>query len=129
MKLAFLTGIVLFVAAAARGASTVSPWVPVFQGIDQATGTNDGTISTLSAHAMRIDLRDPDVRLITTRAVTNNYIPDQRETQLQTPREFQIEYGTQVAINSGFFFPAGYQSPSGTPSWLQGLAISQGRAV
>src|SRR6188474_2480324 len=124
MKLAFLTAMVLLVVAAARGDSTVSAWVPIFQGIDQATGTNDGSISSLSAHALRIDLRDPDIRLITTPPVANNYIPDQRETLLQTPREFMAEHGVQAVINVGFFFPAGYFNPSGTPAYLQGLSIS-----
>src|SRR6185436_14883494 len=114
---------------AAAVASTVTPWVPIFKGIDEATGTNnEGTVS-LSVHAVRVDLQDPDIRLFVTPPVTNNYVPDQRETLLQTPREFMVQYGLKVAVNSGFFFPPGYFNPSGTPAYMHGVILSQGRLV
>lgn len=116
--------------AAARGGASVTPWVPIFQGIDEAGGTNDASyLGTLSAHALRVDLQNPDIRLTITPPVTNNYVPEQRETLLQTPREFVNEYGLQVAINSGSFFPPGYNNPSGTPAWVYGLVLSKGRLV
>jgi hypothetical protein len=74
--------------ALANAASTVSPWVPIFQGIEQASGTNNDSAVSLSVNALRIDLQDPEVRLFVTPPVTNNYVPDSRETFLQTPREF-----------------------------------------
>src|SRR6185295_12280856 len=55
--------------------------------------------------------------------------PNQRETLLQTPSEFLVEHNLQVAINAVYFDPAGYNSPSGTPAWLTGLAVSEGRLV
>src|SRR6185503_16052153 len=116
--------------AAARGGASVTPWVPIFQGIDEAGGTNDASyLGTLSAHALRVDLQNPDMRLTITPPVTNNYVLEQRETLLQTPREFVNEYGLQVAINSGSFFPPGYNNPSGTPAWVYGLVLSKGRLV
>jgi len=117
-------------AAVARGAISVSQWVPIYQGIDQASGTNDASyVGTLSAQALRIDLQNPSIGLHVTPPVTNNYVPDQRETLLQTPREFVVEYGLQVGVNSGYFTPGGYNNPSGTPAWLRGVTISKGRLV
>ena len=130
MKSLVSLAIVFLAIAAARGASSVSAWTPIFQGIDEASGTNDASFfGTLSAHALRVDLQNPDIRLMTTPPVTNNYVSDQRETFLQTPREFVIEHGLQVGVNSGYFSPGGYNYPSGTPAWIQGLTISKGRLV
>src|SRR5262245_21364094 len=87
----------LFAVSAAHGASSVTPWVPIFQGIDQASGTNEAAAAgPLSAHALRLDLQDPDLRLFITPPVTNNYIPNQRETLFQTPREFLREHQLQI---------------------------------
>ena len=129
MKFVFAIGLLGLSLAVAPGASTVTPWVPIFKGIDQATGTNNGGGVTLSVNALRVDLQDPDIRLFVTPPVTNNYVPDQRETLLQTPREFLKEYQLKVAINSGYFAPADYSLPSGTPARVEGLVISQGRQV
>ena len=120
-----LLGLTLVVAPAA----TVSPWIPVFKGIEQATGTNsEGTVS-LSANALRIDLQNPDVRLFVTPPVPTNYVANQRETFLQTPREFLLEHDLKVAVNASYFSPGGYNNPSGTPAWLEGLVLSEGRLV
>ncbi|HEU0010765.1 MAG TPA: phosphodiester glycosidase family protein [Verrucomicrobiae bacterium] len=130
MKSLVSVAIVFLGVVTARGASSVSAWVPIFQGIDQAKGTNDASyFGTLSANALRVDLQNPDIRLMVTPPVTNNYIPDQRETFLQTPREFVTEFGLQAGVNSGYFSPGGYFNPSGTPAWIQGLTISKGRLV
>jgi hypothetical protein len=40
-----------------------------------------------------------------------------------------VQHELQVAINAVYFSPGGYNNPSGTPSWLTGLAISEGRLV
>jgi hypothetical protein len=130
MRLFVVIGLLALSLVAAPAASTVSPWVPIFKGIEQADGTNNGggTVS-LSVNALRIDLQDPDIRLFVTPPVTNNYEPDRRETLLQTPREFLLEHRLKVAVNSGYFSPAGYTLPSGTPASLQGEVISEGRLV
>src|SRR5688572_29181652 len=114
MRRVLSIGIIMLAAAAAHGAATVSPWIPIFQGIEQATGTNDvATAGPLSVHALRLDLQDPDLRLLITPPVTNNYIPNQRETLFQTPREFLREHQLQVAVNAVHFSPPGYFSVSG----------------
>lgn len=121
-----LFGVSLFVASATN---TVSSWVPIFKGIEQATGTNnDGATVALSVNALRVDLHDPDVRLFVTPPATN-YVANQRETFLQTPREFLLEHDLKVAVNAGHFSPAGYNSPSGTPAIVEGAVISAGRLV
>src|SRR4029453_1656357 len=82
-----------------------------------------------SVNAIRIDLQDPDVHLMITSPIANNYVTDQRETLMQTPREFLAEHELHVAVNSGYFTPAGYSSPSGTPASLQGAVIFKGGLV
>ena len=129
MKFVLTVGMMAFGLVTVPAASTVTPWVPIFKGIDEATGTNNEAAITLSVHALRVDLQDPDIRLHVTPPVTTNYIPNQRETLLQTPREFLVEHRLQVAVNSGFFSPGGYFNPSGTPASLEGLVLSEGRLV
>ena len=130
MKSIVALGVLVFSVAVARAANTVTPWVPVFQGIDQATGTNEGAGDvTLSVNALRVDLQNPDIQLRITPPITNNYVPDSRETFAQTPREFMREHGVQVAINSGYFAPGSYSMTSGTPVRVEGVVISEGRLV
>jgi exopolysaccharide biosynthesis protein len=131
MRRFFSIGLVLCAAAVAHGASSsVTPWVPIFQGIEQATGTNNATTTVaLAVNALRIDLQDPDIRLMLTPPLTNNYVANQRETLMRTPSEFLVEHDLQVAINAVYFDPSGYNNPSGTPAWLTGVAISEGRVV
>ena len=120
----------LLATSVAQAASAVSPWVPIFQGIDQATGTNEGSgVVALSVNALRVDLQNPEIRLVVTPPITNNYVPDSRETFGQTAREFMREHGVQVAINSGYFAPGGYEIVSGTPMRVEGVVISEGRLV
>src|SRR5688572_3737715 len=128
MKSAVAVGLLWLSVAVASATNTVSSWVPIFKGIEQATGTNDGGTVALSVNALRIDLRDPDIRLFVT-PPASNYVANQRETLLQTPREFLREYGLSVAINSGQFTPGGYENPSGTPAAVDGLVRSEGRLV
>ena len=128
MKFAVTVGLLWLSVAVASATNTVSSWVPIFKGIEQATGTNDGSPVNLSVNALRIDLQDPDVRLFVT-PPASNYVANSRETLLQTPREFLREHGLSVAINAGQFSPGGYENPSGTPAAVEGLVISQGLRV
>ena len=125
-----LTGLVLAGLTKAQGESSVSQWTTIFAGIEQATGTNDaGANGPLSVNALRIDLWDTNVTLVITPPLTNNYVPDQRETYLQTTREFLVAHQLQVAVNSGYFSPGDYYQTSGTPASVEGTVISQGRLV
>jgi hypothetical protein len=130
MKSVLSLGALSLSLALVEGASTVSPWVPIFPGIEEATGTNDMSArGTLSVNALRMNLQNPEIRLTVTPPITNNYVLDQRETYLQTPREFLVEHGLQVAVNSGYFSPSGYELASGTPVSVEGAVISEGRLV
>lgn len=128
MKFVIAVALLALSLAVAPAASTVTPWVPIFKGIEQATGTNNGGAVELSVNAVRIDLHDPDVRLFVTPPATN-YVANQRETLLQTQREFLLEHNLKVAVNSGYFSPGGYNNTSGTPATVEGLIFSQGRLV
>ncbi len=128
MRFALTVGLLGLSLAVASATNSISSWIPIFKGIEQATGTNNGETVSLSVNALRIDLRDPDLRLFVT-PPASNYIANLRETLLQTPREFLVEHGLSVAVNSGQFTPGGYNNPSGTPAAVEGLVISQGLIV
>jgi len=128
MKFAVAVGLLGLSLAVASATNSVSPWTAIFKGIEQASGTNDGSTVSLSVNALRIDLQDPDVRLFIT-PPASNYVANSRETLLQTPREFLLEHGLSVAINSGYFSPGGYENPSGRPATVEGVIISEGLLV
>src|SRR5262249_15427829 len=91
MKKLLSTAGLLLTAAAVHATMVVSPFTPIFKGIDHAvatnfpvtTVTNNGVIFTDSAlqvvHCVRIDLSDPDVQLFTTPQAPN-WAPESRET-------------------------------------------------
>jgi len=118
--------------AAVQAAPAVTPWTPLFKGIDYLAGTNSvssGDFNSLMvAHILRINLADPDIRLLTTPRITN-YQANVRETAGRTVSEFVQAYGVQVAVNGNFFSPPDYYLPEGTPMDLFGLAISGGIQV
>jgi len=104
------------------GASTVkvSGWKPVFIGIDQATGSIDGTDASV-AYALRVDLRAPGISFYTTpRQGTLN-------TVSSTTSQFLTKYGLQVAINANFFAPC--CDTHSEDKTVLGLAVSDGNVV
>ncbi|MBN9693584.1 MAG: phosphodiester glycosidase family protein [Verrucomicrobia bacterium] len=107
-------------------------WRPIFKGIEHLTATNSsagGDFENLSViHALRIDLADPDVRLLATPPITN-HIPSFRETAGHTVSQFLRTNQLQAAINAGFFDPGQYYLPDSTPMTAEGLLISQGEVV
>src|SRR5438105_2114213 len=117
----YLVASILLIAPATLFAdTTVSPWTPLYKGIDQAVGTNcppttvinNGvafTDSTLQvAHCLRIDLTDPDVRLFTTPRASS-WAAESRETLSLTINSFVRNYKVQVAADANFYyvFPGG----------------------
>lgn len=116
----------------ASGDPVLGPWVPLFQGIDHVVATND-TRSTdfvhrMVANALRVDLHDPDIRLLASPRI-DNYVANFRETAGMTVSRFVKTKGVQAAINGGFFRPQEYYLPEGTPMAVSGLLISQGEPV
>lgn len=119
-------GIALFVqllSSSAFAQATFTSWTPMYQGVDYATGTLNG--STQQLYAVRIDLTAPGISFTTTplsaSAVSQGY-----ETYSQTTGDFLKSVGASVAINANFF--SNVQSTS-VPENLSGLAVSQGSVV
>jgi len=112
-----------------------NPWQPIFKGVEHCTGysatptnTSPSGYYTNVINALRVDLWDPDVQIVTTEPVTNNYQANSRETLTQRPSGFLKEKGLKVAVNGAHFGgTTGYTSPPGSPAWIHGFAISQGK--
>jgi hypothetical protein len=136
-----LAAAILFLIVADAPAGTVlGPWVPLFKGIDHATGTNTpgGALPDLMViNAMRVDLTDPDIQFYASPRIASDYVVDARETAGYTTSNFLTMHGLQVAINANYFHDAGtsdtespsYTDPPGTPFDVIGVEISQGQVV
>ncbi len=113
-------------------APVVTEWKPLFKGIDYLTGTNSQSggdfNNRMVAHVLRINLTDPDIRLLPTPRHTN-YVANSSETQGRTVSQFVKAYGVQVAVNANFFSPEEYYLPEGTAMRVDGLSISDGNPV
>lgn len=122
----------LLAAAPVLAAPVVTGWKPLFKGIDYLTGTNSQSAGDFNnrmvAHVLRINLTDPDIRLLPTPRHTN-YIANSSETQGRTVSQFVKAYGVQVAVNANFFSPEEYYLPEGTAMRVDGLSISEGHLV
>jgi len=111
----------------AQAGITISPWSPIFKGIELASGqaVPDGTVVRLQQmRAYRIDLRDPDIQFFTTPRNTNGT----SETLGQNTSLFLKTYGLQVAVNANFYDPC-CSSPPNSPMNVIGLSISRGVVV
>ena len=104
------------------GAATVkvSRWTPVYLGVEQATGTIDGTDGS-HAFTVRVDLRAPGIQFYTT--------PHQGglNTVASTTSDFLKKYGLQLAVNANFFAPC--CTASAEEKTVNGLAVSDGNVV
>jgi hypothetical protein len=114
---------------------TIGPWIPKFKGVDFSVSTNipsgpGGEFPSRSVvYTLRVDLTDPDIQLLTTPRIANNYIPGVREIGGLTVSDFLKTNRVQAAINANFFSERLYYLPPGTPMDLYGLAVSQGVVV
>ncbi|MGI8964470.1 MAG: immunoglobulin domain-containing protein, partial [Limisphaerales bacterium] len=108
----------------ARATITVRPWVPIFKGIDFASGQADtNEVRLQEVKALRINLTDPTVEFFST--PSNGDAPE--ETFGQTTTTFVQSYGVKVGVNANFFSPV--STIANEPRQLLGLAISQGAIV
>jgi len=127
LALAFL--IVTFPALATP---VIGPWVALFKGVQYSVSTNIPTGGEFPnrqvVHAFRVDLTDPDIRLLTTPRITD-YVAGQKETGGLTVSDFLRTHHLQAAINANFFDPNSYYLPAGTPMNVFGLAISESVVV
>ena len=123
MKRLFLLFVLLAVSISPRAnAATVktTPWHPVFIGIDQASGSIDGTDAS-AAFALRVDLQAPGIKFYTA--------PHQGSlnTIASTTSAFLQKYGLQAAINANFFSPC--CNAANEDKTVLGLAVSDGNTV
>src|SRR6476620_2275019 len=96
---------------------TLGPGVPKFDGIDLSISTNhpgDGFPVLQIVTAFRIDLTNPNIRLLTTPR-RDDYEEDVRETGAFTVSSFLKNNGLQASINANFFSPGGYYYPTNYP--------------
>jgi hypothetical protein len=134
MKKLILSAAVLLTAILSNATMVVSPWIPIFKGIDRAGGTNfaDATIPRLQAvQCVRVDLTDPDVQLFTTPRASN-YVAESRETFSLTVSNFLKNYGLKVATDANFYnaSPGGSDpSSEGVQCEIHGLQICTGAVV
>jgi exopolysaccharide biosynthesis protein len=125
-----LLAIVLSVPAHALDNASLASWTALYKGVDYTTGFATGVTSPTSSsprshaiNAMRIDLRDPDIRFFSTPG-NGSVVGD---TTAQTTSGFLEAYDLQVAINANFFSPCCAASPD--PKDVLGLAVSNGSVV
>src|SRR5262245_60304182 len=116
----------------ARATPVVGSWVPIFKGIDHSVSTNipsGGDFPNRQVvHALRVDLTDSDIRLLTTPRLSN-YVAGVREIGALTVSDFLRTNHLQAAINANFFDITTYYLPAGTPMDVYGLEISEGVVV
>lgn len=125
-----LCGLLLVVGSWVQAAVTVEPWTPLYKGVEHAVGRvspGGGEFRNLVVHALRIDLKDPDVQLLTTPPITN-YQATVRETAATTVSTFLRANRLQVAVNANFYSPSEVDA-EGTPVRVIGSHISAGRVV
>jgi hypothetical protein len=118
--------------------TTLGTWVPIFKGIDHATGTNTpggGGFDELQVvQLLRVDLTDPDLQLFASPPVSN-YSLGYYEAAGYTVSNFLMKHDLQVTINANCFYLPGsrdhpsYTTREGTPFSVSGLLISQGQIV
>jgi hypothetical protein len=131
----------LMIAAPAQAQTVLGPWVPMFDGIDHAVGTNipsDGGMPDLMVmNALRVDLTDPNLQFYASPRIATDYAVDGCETAGYTTSNFLTMHGLQVAINANYFHDPGtsdtespsYTDPAGTCFDVIGLEICQGQVV
>ena len=121
-RLSWLLLLVIACISARAYATTVKTtrWRPVFIGVDQASGSIDGSDASV-AYALRVDLRAPGIHFYTA--------PRQGSlnTVASTTSQFLLKYGLQAAINANFFAPC--CNATNEQKTVLGLAISDGNTV
>ena len=120
-RLVWLLLLISIVCTSANAATVkTTRWRPAFIGIDQASGSIDGSDASV-AYALRIDLHAPGIRFYTA--------PRQGSlnTVASTTSQFLKKYGLQAAINANFFAPCCNAAPE--EKTVLGLAVSDGNTV
>jgi exopolysaccharide biosynthesis protein len=133
-QVAFLLMLCFMTALPLHAGMSITPWQPLYKGIDLAIGTNtpDATINRLQvANCLKVDLHDPDVQLFVTPRITN-YLANARETPSASITTFVRRYGVQVATCANFYNASNGESDpmmEGIPCNVLGLLVSNGEVV
>ena len=125
-----LTACLLFSHEQAKATVTVTPWSPLFRGVEHATGSKvpgGGDNIRQFVSILRIDLRDPDIRLLSTPRLPN-YVQGSQETGAAGVSDFLEANHVQVAINANFYNPNEVDD-LGHAMNVRGLHISEGKLV
>jgi hypothetical protein len=119
----FLAVVVLLQIASA---TTVTPWTPVFQGVDYSTATNTAAENPgpLHVYVLRISLHTPGISFTSTASSADRF--PGFETFSQTTGDYVNIIGAQAGINANFFSAV---STTPQPQNLSGLAVSDGHLV
>lgn len=114
-------------------------WAPLFKGISSTQASYNlafsdcETVRTQKVHALRIDLRDPDISFVSTPAVEGQPGYTQPQTVTSFVNEHQSDAGklpVQVALNTNFFHPCCVTDGNVSSTvQLRGLSISEGVAI
>src|ERR1043166_2465038 len=107
--------LLLFLGAPAVSANfVVTPWIPLFKGIDRAVGTNlppsaysingvTATDNTLQVvNCVRVDLTEPTVQLFTSPRASN-YVANSSGTAAFTITNFMRNNGLQIVSDANFY--------------------------
>jgi hypothetical protein len=135
--------LLLFLGAPAVSANfVVTPWIPLFKGIDRAVGTNlppsaysingvTATDNTLQVvNCVRVDLTEPTVQLFTTPRASN-YVANSSETAAFTITNFMRNNGLQIVSDANFYITSQGSDPTieGISANVEGLLVTTGQVV
>jgi Phosphodiester glycosidase len=132
----FLAALILATSSLGYAGPLPGPWIPIFKGIDHAVGTNDPSVSgnfpeLQVVHCVRIDLTDPDIRLLPTPRAAN-WASGSRETLTLSVPDFLKQQGLQIVADANYYNanPGGSDPTSeGISCDVYGLQISAGTVV
>jgi hypothetical protein len=107
---------------------SVTPYTPIYQGINEATATIQASAGTAYGYVMQINLDAPGIGFTTTPLTAGGSPGGSVETQSQTTAQFLQSTGAQVAINANTFNTC-CSTTAPANETLNGLAVSNGQLV
>jgi hypothetical protein len=107
---------------------SVTPYTPIYQGINEATATIQASAGTAYGYVMQINLDAPGIGFTTTPLTAGGSAGGTVETKSQTTAQFLQSTGAQVAINANTFNTC-CSTTAPANETLNGLAVSNGQLV
>jgi len=141
-KIKVTLGFGLLVVFSAHANMVITPWIPIYKGVDRAAGTNSGstpyvangvnlTDSTLQvANCVRVDLLEPSIQLFPT-PPASPYVAGSQETFAFAITNFMKNNGVQIGVDANFYNTSQGSDPTteGIAANVEGLLITTGRVV